>query len=67
MSKSDEKDKNFIVESIEGKNCKEVNIYFYKDRTIEITDFTGKHNVEYINMEILHVINEKVKELGWNE
>ena len=65
MSKADEiKDKNFIVESIESTNCKEVNIFFYKDKTIEILNYRNK-NIKYISAEILQAINEKVKEWGW--
>ena len=68
MSKADEmKNKNFIIESIKANNCEEVNIWFYKDKTIEITDFINRKNIKYIDMEMLQAINETVKELGWNE
>lgn len=58
-------EKNFIVESIESQNCKDVNIYFYKDKTIEITDFADRHDIKYIDMDMLKTAYKRCKELGW--
>lgn len=60
-------DKNFIIESIKSKNCYDVDIWFYKDKTIEIKDFKGKENIKYIDMEMLKKMYETSKKLGWIE
>ena len=60
-------DKNFIIESVKSKNCNDVNIWFYKDKTIEIQDSKGKENIKYIDMEILKKMYKTSKELGWLE
>ena len=39
-------------------------IEFWNDRTISKT---SNYDVSYITMQELQAINEKVKELGWNE
>lgn len=68
MSEADKiKNKNFIIESIKSQNCKDVNIWFYKDKTIEIQDLKGEENIKYINMEILNKMYKTSKELGWIE
>lgn len=66
MSKADEiKGKNFIIESIRAENCRDVSIFFFKDKTIEITEFTESKNIKYIDMKMLKKMYETSKELGW--
>ena len=55
--------KNFIVESIKSQDCFDVDIYFYKDKTIEITDFLGKSNIKYIDMKMLKKAYKTCQEL----
>ena len=43
---------------------KRLEIEFWNDRTISKT---SNYDVSYLTMEELQAINEKVKELGWNE
>lgn len=40
-------------------------IGFYTDKTIDCYDYY--YGSDYITMQELQAINEKVKELGWNE
>lgn len=67
MSKKEElKDKNFIVETYKAKNCKDVNIYFYADKTVAIKDCVDHHNIIYIDADIMNKVIKGMKELGWN-
>lgn len=66
MSKADEiKDKNFIVEKYKAQNCKDVNIYYFSDKTISITNFKDDKDVVYIDVDIMNKVIKGMKELGW--
>lgn len=68
MSKKEElKDKNFIIETYKAKNCKDVNIYYYEDKTVAIKDFVDAHNIIYIDADIMNKVIAGMKELGWLE
>lgn len=66
MSKKEKlRDKNFIIETYKAKNCKDVNIYYYTDKTIAIKDYVDAHNIIYINADIMNKVILGMKELGW--
>lgn len=74
MSKADEMFEKLRYEDITygiGKACIKLygkddkRIGFYTDKTIDCYNFYDGY--EYITMQELQAINEKVKELGWNE
>lgn len=66
MSKKDDiKDRNFIVESIKSTNLRDACIFFYKDKTIELTDYFDRHNIKYIDMNMLKKMIEVCKESEW--
>ncbi len=68
MGKKEElKDKNFIIETYKSKNCKDVNIYYYADKTVAIKDFVDAHNIVYIDADIMNKVIAGMKELGWLE
>ena len=73
MSKADEmfeklgyeKDDNYLAHLDYRKSTIEKVISFRNDNTIGV--FNYYDNFEPITMQELQAINEKVKELGWNE
>lgn len=80
MSKADGIFKNLGYEKIEYKNSIDTSIIeyvkefelkkdriiaFYLDKTISVFEETASK--DFFNMQELQAINEKVKELGWNE
>lgn len=68
MSKKEElKDKNFIIETYKAKNCKDVNIYYYADKTVAIKDYVDAHNIIYIDVDIMNKVIAGMKELDWLE
>lgn len=66
MSKADDiKDKNFIVERYISQACKDVNIYYFSDKTISITNFKDDKDVVYIDVDIMNKVIKGMKELEW--
>lgn len=65
--KEDLQDKNFIIETYKAKNCKDVNIYYYADKTIAIKDWVDAHNIIYVDADIMNKVIVGMKELGWLE
>ena len=48
--------KNFIIETYKSKNCKDVNIYYYADKTVAIKDWVDAHNIIYIDADIMNKV-----------